>query len=267
MMSEENSERMISEHGSGRMVSEDGSGRMISEGDCGRIRTLIFDWDGTLHNTLHLYGSAVRSVYSELVRTGEAPEHWYSDEDLSIYLGMNARDMWASFMPGLPEERRLQMSRRVGQNMISLIRSGEASLYSGTEDVLERLHRERFRIVLLSNCTCAYMEEHRQHFHLDRWFDGYYPCEAYDNAPKEDIFLCIREDFEGNYCIIGDRESDLKTAQTFHLPSIACTWGFGTPEEYAGADILARSVTELPAAINHLQQELGRSESSACSRN
>ncbi len=223
---------------------------MMKSEDCsGRIRTLIFDWDGTLHNTLSLYGNAVRSAYRELVDAGEAPEHWYSDEDLSIYLGVNARDMWASFLPDLSEQRRDEMIQKVGRYMISLIKAGETSLYPGTEDVLDRLKAEGFRMVLLSNCTCAYMEAHREHFQLDRWFEGYYPCEAWDNAPKEEIFPHIRQEFEGDYCVIGDRESDLIVAKVHRLHSIACTWGFGNPKEYAQADIRIDSIAELPGAI------------------
>ncbi len=219
-----------------------------------RIRTLVFDWDGTLHNTLHLYGSAVRSVYRELADAGEAPEHYYSDEDLSIYLGMNAQDMWASFMPELPETRRAEMSRKVGEYMISLISAGKTSLYPGTEAVLERLRSDGFRMALLSNCTIAYMQAHREHFHLDRWFDGYYPCEAWDNASKEEIFPEIRRSFEGDFCVIGDRESDLRVASVHNLSSIACTWGFGRPCEYEGADVCIGDITKLPEAISGLQR-------------
>ncbi len=225
-----------------------------------RIRTLVFDWDGTLHNTLHLYGSAVRSVCRELAAAGEAPDRWYSDEDLSVYLGMNAHDMWASFMPKLPEKRREELSRKVGQYMISLIHSGETSLYPGTEDVLDSLRKEGFRMVLLSNCTIAYMEAHRQHFHLNRWFEGYYPCEAWNDAPKEDIFPHIRQKFEGNYCIIGDRASDLRVGRVHRLLSIACTWGFGSPEEYALADVQIGDITSLPAAIHQHINGLQESE-------
>lgn len=228
---------------------------MTSADRSGKIRTLVFDWDGTLHNTLHLYGSAVRSVYKELTEAGEAPERWYSDEDLSIYLGMNADDMWSAFMPGLPAERRKEMSRKVGKYMISLIHSGATSLYPGTEEVLYSLRAEGYRMVLLSNCSTAYMEAHRQHFHLDRWFEGYYPCEAWNNAPKEDIFPDIRRAFEAKFCVIGDRDSDLRVARVHRLCSIACTWGFGRPEEYAGADVCIESITELPAAIHHLITE------------
>ena len=219
------------------------------------IRTLVFDWDGTLHQTHHLYGEAVRSVYRDLVRSGEAPEHWYSDEDLSIYLGMNALDMWAAFLPQLPEKRWLEMSRRVGEHMVSLIRSGEACLYPGAEHVLDRLREEGFRMVLLSNCTIAYMDAHREHFRLNRWFDGYYPCEAWGNIPKEEIFPQIREAFPANFCIIGDRASDLKAAKIHGIPSIACAWGYGKQEEFATATAVASSLQNLPEIIHTLLPE------------
>ena len=77
--------------------------------------TLIFDWDGTLHNTLHLYGKAFRRAYEELVRFSCAPPRIYSDREVSIYLGMNAEDMWNAFMPELPQAVRMDMEQRPGE--------------------------------------------------------------------------------------------------------------------------------------------------------
>ena len=83
--------------------------------------TLIFDWDGTLHNTLHLYGKAFRIAYRELVESGYAPPKYYSDEEMSQYLGMNAPDMWNAFMPELPQEVKKAASDQVGREMVRLI--------------------------------------------------------------------------------------------------------------------------------------------------
>ena len=42
---------------------------------------LIFDYDGTLHNTKHIYGCAFRSAYDMLVKEGYAEERVYTDEN------------------------------------------------------------------------------------------------------------------------------------------------------------------------------------------
>ena len=47
--------------------------------------TLIFDYDGTLHNTAHLYGCAFRKSYQQLVKNGYAEKRYYSDKEMSKY--------------------------------------------------------------------------------------------------------------------------------------------------------------------------------------
>lgn len=88
------------------------------------LRTLIFDWDGTLHNTRALYGGAFRAAYSWLVEAGQAPARRYTDEELSVYLGINAREMWKNFMPGLSQELRDRGQRHRGERMVAGIKAG-----------------------------------------------------------------------------------------------------------------------------------------------
>lgn len=66
--------------------------------------TLIFDYDGTLHNTIVIYESAFRQCYDWLVKEGYAPVQKISTERISGWLGMNSREMWESFLPELPSE-------------------------------------------------------------------------------------------------------------------------------------------------------------------
>lgn len=216
------------------------------------IDTLIFDWDGTLHNTKHLYGSAFRTAYNWLVSEGYAPRRYYTDEEISIYLGMNSREMWQTFMPHLPQHMKEKASELVGREMLVAVNTGKAELYPGTMEMLETLKQQGFRMVFLSNCKHAYMDAHRKWFHLDRWFTGYYCCQDYDFIPKEQIFLDIQKDFPGKYVVIGDRESDLEVAKVHGLVSIGCAYGFGTAEELKMASLIVDNVSQIPEKITIL---------------
>ena len=211
--------------------------------------TLIFDWDGTLHNTLRLYGQSFRIAYEELVQSGYAPPRHYSEQEVSIYLGMNAPDMWEAFMPRLPQAIKKAASDRIGEEMLKLIDQGCAVLYDGVPALLDQLHAQGHTLIFLSNCKHAYMEAHRQYFGLDRWFSGYFCCEDYENRPKEDIFPSIAVRFPGPSLVIGDRASDFLTARTHGLKSIGCGYGFGTPKELALADFVVHSCDEIPRCI------------------
>ena len=211
--------------------------------------TLVFDWDGTLHDTLHLYGRAFRCAYEELVRLGYAPPRIYSDREVSIYLGMNAVDMWNAFMPELPQAVRQAASERIGSEMVKLIRQGEAVLYDGVPAILDELTAQGHTLVFLSNCKHAYQQAHRAYFGLDRWFSGYFCCEDYGNRPKEEIFPSIAAHFAGRYMVIGDRASDFRVARIHGLSSIGCGYGFGTREELAMADVVVETCKEIPRCV------------------
>ena len=211
--------------------------------------TLIFDWDGTLHDTSRLYGQAFRCVYRELVEAGWAPDKDYTDEELSVYIGMNARDMWDAFMPQLPQAVKKAASARIGRELTERIRQGEARLYDGVPTVLDELKRQGHTLLFLSNCKHAYQEAHREVFDLDRWFSGYFCCEDYNNLPKEEIFPFLAAQFPGPYLMIGDRASDLQVALHHGLPSIGCLYGFGAPGELDRASRLVRSCAEIPGCV------------------
>ncbi len=215
------------------------------------IKTIIFDWDGTLHDTKHLYGCALRVVYQELVDKGYAPEHYYSDDDMAPFLGMPGPVMWKTFMPQLSEELRTQSSIRVGQEMSKAI-PVHGKLYPGVVETLNQLKEAGYHMVILSNCRHIYLETHRNHWNLDQWFEGFYCSEDYGFIPKENIFPTIQETFPGPYVVIGDRDSDLAVSRMHKFPSIGCSYGFGSEEELSVASYIAGSVTELPGIIKTL---------------
>lgn len=49
--------------------------------------------------------------------------------------------------------------------------------------------------------------------------------------------------------IVGDRIHDFEAAKEIGIPSIAATWGYGTPEEWAHADVVVNTVGELRSAL------------------
>ena len=214
--------------------------------------TIIFDWDGTLHETAALYGAAFRCAYDWLVGEHKAPPRNYSDGEVSIYLGMSAPDMWESFMPDLEPEYKKKASRMIGEKMDSLIKNGKARLYPGCINVLDRLKQEGYDMVILSNCRHSYIMAHRDFFRLDNWFEDYYAAEDFGFIPKEDIFSAVREKHAGDIVVVGDRESDIAVALTHGLKSIGCGYGYGTKGELQGADIVISEITELPAALKKL---------------
>ena len=217
--------------------------------------TLVFDYDGTLHNTAHLYGCAVRKVLEGLREQGYRTPENCSDAELSRYLGVSAPEMWEDFLPELSEEKKLQAAKLVGAEMERGILSGNAELYPGIPEVLDVLQAAGYRMVILSNCGKDYLTAHRKQFGLDHWFSDYYSAGAYDYAPKEAIFQIIcREHPDEQYLVIGDRYSDFRVGLVHGCPVIGCAYGFGTPKERSCCNAIAQAPEELAALIGQLEK-------------
>lgn len=220
--------------------------------------TLVFDYDGTLHDTKRLYGCALRKVYAHLVADGYAQPRELTDDGVSKYLGVNAPDMWNDFMPQLPDEIKRRSSGEVGDQMVESVLHGEARLFDGVTEMLDALKAAGYRMVILSNCRVRYMDAHRQRFGLDRWFDDYFCAEAYDFIPKQDIFPLIRQKYGGGFIMIGDRDSDFLVGTTHGFPVIGCAYGFGTAGERSVCDAVADFPADIPALISEFSNELLR---------
>ena len=153
---------------------------------------IIFDYDGTLHNSIKIYGPAFRQAYSYLVEKGYREERSWKDEEISKWLGFSSKDMWNSFMPGLEEEEKQKCSYLIGIAMVKCINENKAELYAGTLETLEYLKNKDFNLIFLSNCKIQYMKENRRVFNLDKYFTDFYCTEEFNFLPKYKIFNYIK---------------------------------------------------------------------------
>lgn len=213
---------------------------------------LIFDYDGTIHNSMKTYAPAFRNTMRWLAENGYTKPKNYTDYEISYWLGFNSNDMWQNFMPGLDKEIRDTARIRLGEDMARRIELGEGELFSGAEEMLSQLKEMGHQLIFLSNCRIHYMERHRRVFALDRFFDCFYCCEEYGFIPKYEIFRKIKPEHPGEFIVIGDRFHDIETAVRNDLRSVGCGYGYGSPEELAAADIIVGSPLEIISAVTKL---------------
>jgi phosphoglycolate phosphatase len=160
--------------------------------------------------------------------------------------------MWGQFHPELDPEIREKARIMLGQDMAQRVDSGEGALYEGAEEMLTELKNSGYTLIFLSNCRFHYLERHKRVFGLDRFFDYFYCCEAFDFIPKYEIFRKIAPNHEGSFIVIGDRFHDIETAVKNSLSSVGCAYGYGSLEELSDADIIVKDITEIPEAVRKL---------------
>lgn len=213
------------------------------------VRSIIFDYDGTLHNSIKIYAPAFRGAYEYLVSRGYAEERIWKDEEISKWLGYSSKDMWNNFMPNLPQEEKDNCSKIIGESMVKAINEGKAELYKGSIDILEYLRGKGFNLIFLSNCKIEYMNNHINKFKLEKYFHRFYCTEQYGFIPKYEIFDFIKKENRGEYLVIGDRFQDIEIAKINKLISIGCKYGYGHCEELKEADFLIEDIQDLKSLV------------------
>lgn len=216
---------------------------------------LIFDYDGTVHNSMKTYAPAFRSTMKWLAENGYTEPRSYTDSEISFWLGFNSNDMWQNFMPELDPEIRDSARLRLGQDMAERVECGEGALFEGAEKMLLELKQMGHYLIFLSNCRIGYLERHRRVFALDRFFESFYCCEEFNFIPKYEIFRDIAPRHPGDFIVIGDRFHDIETAVKNNLLSIGCGYGYGTEDELSAADIIVSTPSEIVPAVIKLQKE------------
>lgn len=208
--------------------------------------TLLFDYDGTLHDSLAIYAPAVRAAYDELAARGIAEGEPPSMEAIRRWIGMAPSEMWEQFQPQLSSQEKQAGGVYIGRRMQELVEEGKARLYPSVSQVLDELKALGVRMLLLSNCPVSYLRAHTACF---GWFDGLYCGEECDYRPKYEILPILQARWPGEFLVIGDREQDMEMVRKNQAPAVGCLYGYGSREELAGATWLAKTPEEIPGLV------------------
>ena len=209
------------------------------------MKYIIFDYDGTLHNSIKIYKPAFLKAYDYLISNGYAKEKEFSESEISQYLGLSAKDMWNTFMPNLPNSEKEKCSSIIGEAMLQYISEGKAKLYDGTIETLNQLKLTGYKLIFLSNCKVSYMKSHIKAFKLDKYFIDFFCSETYDFKPKYEIFEFIKEKYKGDFIVVGDRYVDMELAEKHNLKFIGCNYGFGKTDELLNANYIISNFNEI----------------------
>lgn len=209
------------------------------------VKTIVFDYDGTIHNSTKIYVDVFRRVYREMVAAKDAPEQEFTDADITKWLGYSVKDMWDTFMPELSSRKKTLYAGEIGRLMTEKIQNKEAVLYEGALETLQYLKGRGYHVLYLSNCGRPYMDMHAECFGLRNYFDYMYCTGDYDQKPKYEIYNVIKEQYPPEYLVVGDRFHDMEVARYHKVYTAGCAYGFGTRKEIEAADIILEDIRDL----------------------
>lgn len=206
--------------------------------------TIFFDFDGTIHETMYIYGPAL-DVAKAYLDEHKIPYQGLEENLYHTYLGYNADDMWQMVMGGNDKETIHFVSSIVGREMNSNLDKGLGRLYPKTEETLLELKERGYTLVYISNARNTYYEKVKENYKLDRFFDGFLTSQMYNELPKEEILKSVKHKYPVPYYIVGDRFFDMVGGQKNNMTTIFCNYGYGKPEEGRDASYRIDSIDEL----------------------
>lgn len=213
------------------------------------IKTVYFDYDGTLHDSISIYAPAFRKAYEYLVDINKAEKKDFTDNEIAKWLGYTDSEMWDVFMKQLEIEHRMRAEQIINKEMAEQIHKGNARLFEDITKVLKELKDKGYVLVFLSNCGKEYMESANKLFNLNCYFDDMVCSGVYNNKPKHEILSEIKDKYPLNQVIIGDRFHDINAAKYNNIYSIFCEYGYGDITECEEADIRIKEPIEI---LNYL---------------
>lgn len=213
-----------------------------------KYKTVIFDLDGTLLNTLEDLADAMNMV----LQASGYPTHRLDAYKYFIGNGV-----------GCLVERALPENCRDEGDMTKYIASfkkeysgrwdSKTAPYSGVCELLRRLLEQRVRTAVLSN---------KPHEYVVKCVDKFFEAGQFEFVQGVDEKVLPKPDLSGalkiveKFCVepaeviyVGDTGVDMKTAVDAGFFAVGVTWGFRTPDELLqhGAQVLLAKPDELLA--------------------
>lgn len=211
-------------------------------------RTLIFDLDGTVLNTLQ----DLRISVNFALKSNGYPEKSLEEVKKSVGNGLKML-----IRRVLPLDADAQAVEKVLAAMKAHYRQhchDETKPYPGIPALLKRLHTEGYRIALVSNKADVMTKELHRVFFADSIDVAIGETEQIRRKPAPDmVFEALRQlvSEQSDAICIGDSEVDIATARNAGLPCLCVAWGFRSEQELraAGAERVFQTTNDLYKAI------------------
>jgi len=211
-------------------------------------KTLFFDLDGTLTDISEgVINSIDEVLLSYDIQTTDLSK-------LRKFLGKPIKDSFMRYY-GFSEKQAEQAVDRF-QSIYNSKGITEQCLFSGIHELLEHLHKEGFRLVLVSKSPIEKVCISLAVLHISSYFTQVIAHSAYMTPKtKADLVnLAIRQMgmtyYKKDCVVIGDRPSDMEAASLNSIDSIGVLWGYGSKNELRSCG--ASHIVETPQDLINL---------------
>ncbi|MBE7522347.1 MAG: HAD hydrolase-like protein [Burkholderiales bacterium] len=218
----------------------------------GAADALLFDLDGTLTDN---FTGIARSIVYALDHLGvETP----TAAELRQFVGPPLRTTFAALLD-TGESDAIEHAIALYRERYSDLGWRENVVYDGIPEALASLARTR-RLFLCTAKPELYARRIVTLFGLSEFLDGVYGSELggrHDDKAELLAHLAATERIDAARAVmIGDRSHDIRAARVNGARAVGVLWGYGSQDELAGADAIARTPAELPGVLEALESRM-----------
>ena len=212
------------------------------------IDTVIFDFDGVIADNSEGIMNCC-DYAAEKMGLRPAPR-----ERARYFIGPPLFSSFRDYF-GLTDEKANEMVVRYRERY-GRIGLFELVFYPGLIDALGELKREGYKLAIATGKPDDFIKRIADHFGLTDYFDAVCGVSfAETSSDKSAIILNAAAECGSapDACImVGDRASDVSSAERAGMPCVGVTYGFGAPDELRDAAVVIDSPGELAGAIRRL---------------
>jgi phosphoglycolate phosphatase len=194
---------------------------MMKEIDISNKKLFIFDWDGTLSNSIGMITACVIETFQEL----NFPE--ISVEKAKSIIGLGVVQAIIVLTPGFSEQDRDLLAKTYKKNFQEKSSKG-ILLYPGVESALTFLQNQGLKMAVATGKSRPGLERELSNSNLKPYFQATRTTDDCNAKPDPHMILDIMKELD---CIpketimIGDTTFDLEMAENAGVESIAITGG------------------------------------------
>ena len=187
------------------------------------IKTIIFDLDGTLLDTLHDLTASVNYALS----AKDLPQR--STDEVRQFVGNGIKKLIERAVPEHTASDLLDTVFSTFKAHYALHSMDHTQCYAGVLDTLAELKKRGYQIAIASNKINSAVQDLNKQFFQRHTAYAIGESKGLDRKPAPDMILhCMAQlqSTPADTLYIGDSEVDILTARNAGIPIVSVTWGF-----------------------------------------